>query len=136
MVFHVTFSTDVYIYIYYLRSDVQVLCQYLHLRGGNKRENCPYFINNLQPDFYILLFKTSVFSQNHRTVGAGRDLWRSLSPTSCKAGPLQQAAQVGVQAGLEYLQRRRSHGLHGQPVPVLVTLTVKKLLHVLVWNFL
>ena len=32
---------------------------------------------------------------------------------------LQQAAQDHVQAGLEYLQRRRLHNLPGQPVPVL-----------------
>jgi len=32
--------------------------------------------------------------------------------------PLQQATQVGVQAGLEYLQRRGIHKLPGQPVPV------------------
>ena len=37
----------------------------------------------------------------------------------CKAGSLQQAAQVGIQAGLEYLQKRRTHNLPGQPVPVL-----------------
>jgi len=49
-------------------------------------------------------------AQNHRTVGTGRDLQRS-SPTLCKAGPLQQAAQVGVQMGLEYLQRRRIHNV-------------------------
>ena len=35
-----------------------------------------------------------------------------------KAGPLQQAEQVGVQTGLEYLQRR-IHNIPGQPVPVL-----------------
>ena len=33
--------------------------------------------------------------------------------------PLQQAAEVGVQVGLEYLQRRRIHNPPGQPVPVL-----------------
>jgi len=38
----------------------------------------------------------------------------------CKAGPLQQVAQVGVQAGLEYLQRKRIHSLSEQPVPVLL----------------
>ena len=36
-----------------------------------------------------------------------------------KAGSLHQVAQVGVQARLEYLQRRRLHNLPGQPVPVL-----------------
>ena len=54
-------------------------------------------------------------SQNHGTGGVGRDLERSSGPTL----PPKQAAQVGVQTGLEYLQRRRLHNLPGQPVPVL-----------------
>ena len=59
-------------------------------------------------------------SQNHRIVGVGRDLCGSSSPTPPpKQGHLQQAAQDLVQAGLEYLQRRRLHNLTGQPVPVL-----------------
>ena len=36
-----------------------------------------------------------------------------------KQGHLQQAAQDLIQAGPEYLQRRRLHHLPGQPVPVL-----------------
>ena len=53
-------------------------------------------------------------------VGVGRDLYGSSSPTLLpKQGHLQQAAQDLVQAGLEYLQRRRLHNLPGQPVPVL-----------------
>ena len=55
-------------------------------------------------------------SQNYRMVGAGRDLCGSSSP---KQGHLQEAAQDRVQAGLEYLQRRRLHNLPGQPAPVL-----------------
>ena len=52
------------------------------------------------------------FSQNHRIVGFGRDLCGSSSPTLLpKQGHLQQAAQHLVQAGLEYLQRRRLHNL-------------------------
>lgn len=35
-------------------------------------------------------------------------------------------AQVHVQTGSEYLQGQRLHHLPGQPVPVLITLTVKK----------
>ena len=59
-------------------------------------------------------------SQNHRMVGVGRDVCGSSSPTPLpKHGHLQQAAQDLVQAGLEYLQRRRLHSLPGQPVPVL-----------------
>jgi len=59
-------------------------------------------------------------SQNHRMVGIGRDLCGSTSPTLLpKQGHLQQAAEDLVQAGLEYLQRRRLHNLPGQPVLVL-----------------
>ena len=57
-------------------------------------------------------------AQNHRMVGVGRDLCGSSSPTLLpKQGHLQQAAQDLVQAGLEYLQRRRLHSLPGQPGP-------------------
>ena len=53
-------------------------------------------------------------------VAVGRDLCGSSSPTLLpKQGHLQQAAQDRVQAGLEYLQRRRLHNPSGQPVPVL-----------------
>ena len=51
-------------------------------------------------------------------VGVGRDLCGSSSPTFLpKQGHLQQAAEDLVQAGHEYLQRRRLHNLPGQPVP-------------------
>jgi len=51
-------------------------------------------------------------------LGVGRDLCGSSSPTPLpKQGHLQQAAQDRVQAGLEYLQRRRLHNLPGQSVP-------------------
>jgi len=57
-------------------------------------------------------------SQNHRIVGVGRDLCGSSSSTPLpKQGHLQQAAQDCIQAGLEYLQRRRLHNLPGQPDP-------------------
>jgi len=57
-------------------------------------------------------------SKNHRTVGVGRDLCGSPCPTLLpKQGHLQQAAQDLVQAGLEYLQRRRLHNLPEQPAP-------------------
>lgn len=40
--------------------------------------------------------------QNHRIVGVGGDLGRSLGPNApAKAGSLEQAAQVGVQRGPE-----------------------------------
>ena len=59
-------------------------------------------------------------SQNHGMFGVGRDLCGSSSPPPLpKQGHLQQAAQDRVQAGFEYLQRRRLHNLPGQPVPVL-----------------
>jgi len=64
--------------------------------------------------------KAGSLSQNHRITGIGRDLCGSSSPTLLpKQGRLQQAAQDLVQAGHEYLQRRRLHNLPGQPVPVL-----------------
>jgi len=53
-------------------------------------------------------------------VGVGRDLCGSSSPNPLpKQGHPEQAAQDLVQAGLEYLQRRRLHNFPGQPVPVL-----------------
>jgi len=49
----------------------------------------------------------------------GRDLCGSSSPTPLlKQGHLEQPVEDLVQAGLEYLQRRRLHSLPGQPVPV------------------
>jgi len=57
-------------------------------------------------------------SQNHRMVGVGRDLCGSSNPTPLpKQGHPEQAAQDLVQAGLEYLLRRRLHSLPGQPGP-------------------
>ena len=50
--------------------------------------------------------------------GVERDLCGSSGPIPLpKQGHLQQAAQDLVQAGLEYLQRRRLHNFPGQPVP-------------------
>ena len=52
----------------------------------------------------------TLFCAAHRMAGIGRDLCGSSSPTLLpKQGHLQQAAQYLVQAGLEYLQRRRQH---------------------------
>jgi len=57
-------------------------------------------------------------SQNHRMLRCGRDLCGSSSPTPLlKQGHPERAAQDLVQAGLEYLQRRRLHKLPRQPVP-------------------
>jgi len=73
----------------------------------------------LHPCRRLVLAVVSVTaSQNHRMVGVGRDLCGSSSPTLLpKQGHPQQAAQDHVQAGLEYLQRRRLHNLPGQLVP-------------------
>ena len=50
--------------------------------------------------------------------GVGRDLCGSSGPIPLpKQGRPEQAAEDLVQAGLEYLQRRRFHNLPGQPVP-------------------
>jgi len=58
--------------------------------------------------------------------GVGRDLCGSPSPILLpKQGHLQQAAQDLVQAGLEYLQRRRLHNLPGSLFQCSVTLRVK-----------
>ena len=79
-----------------------------------------------------LLRKSNIIteSQNHRMVGVGRDLCGSSSPTQLpKQSHLQQAAQDLVQAGLEYLQRRRIHNLSGQPVPVLCHPQREEVLH-------
>jgi len=47
-------------------------------------------------------------------VGFGRDLCRSSSPMPLpKQGHLEQAAEDHVQAGFEYLQRRRIHNPSG-----------------------
>ena len=46
-------------------------------------------------------------------------LWVIWSNSLPKQGHTEQAAEDLVQAGLEYLQRRRLHNLPGQPVPVL-----------------
>ena len=64
------------------------------------------------------LSSTGTESQNHRMFGGGRDLCGSSSTTPLpKQGHPEQGAQDSVQAGLEYLQRRRLHNLPGQPVP-------------------
>ena len=59
-------------------------------------------------------------TESHRMVRVRRDLWGSPSPTPLpKQGHLQQTAQDLVQAGFEYVQRRRIHNLPRQPVPML-----------------
>ena len=60
----------------------------------------------------------TLLSQNHRIVGVWKGpLWVTQSNPLLKQGHPEQAAQDVVQAGLEYLQRRRLHSLPGQPGP-------------------
>ena len=56
-------------------------------------------------------------SQNYRGWNGHQEIIGSNAPA--KAGSLEQVAQVGVQMGLECLQRRGLHNLPGQPVRVL-----------------
>ena len=56
-------------------------------------------------------------SQNCRGWKGPPEIIQSNPPA--KASSLDQATPVGIQAGLECLQRRRIHNLPGQPVPVL-----------------
>ena len=58
---------------------------------------------------------TNRISQNVR--GWKGPLWVTQSNPLPKQGHPEQAAQDRVQAGLEYLQRRRLHNLPGQPGP-------------------
>ena len=96
---------------------------FLQIKGVLSSYSCPcskiVSVKQKWENFWEMKTSFSIESQNHRMVGVGRDLCGS-SPTSLpKQGHLQQAAQDLVQAGLEYLQRRRLHSLSGQPVPVL-----------------
>ena len=65
--------------------------------------------------FIVKTFRCFTESQNSR--GWKGPLWSSSPTLLPKQGHLQQAAQDLVQAGLEYLQRRRLHCLPGQPGP-------------------
>jgi len=48
--------------------------------------------------------------------GVGRDVCGSSSPTPLlKQGHLEQVAQDLVEGGFQYLQRRRTHNISGQP---------------------
>ena len=78
-------------------------------------------------NLYVMVFQ--LIWQNHRMVGVGRDLcWSCSSTLLPKQAPLAQAAQDLVQAGYQYLQRRRLHNPSlGQPVPGLRHLQSKVL---------
>lgn len=73
-------------------------------------------------------------SQNCMGWKGPQEIIKSNPPA--KANSLQQVAQVGIQTGLEYLQRRRLNNQPGHPVQCSVTFTMKKFFHMLVWNFL
>jgi len=59
----------------------------------------------------------TVFTESQHGRGWKGPLWVTQSNPLPKQGHPQQAAQDRVQAGLEYLQRRRLHSLPGQPGP-------------------
>jgi len=67
-----------------------------------------------EPILMALFFQFSVTELHGLEETSGDDQVQ----TPAKAGTLQQITQVGIQSGLEYLQRRLS-SLSGQPVPVL-----------------
>jgi len=94
-----------------------------HVFQGWKQPPSDY--GGVQPGHVTQQLKTTSFvcthtflpteSQNVR--GWKGPLWVTQSNSLPKQGHLQQAAQDLVQAGLEYLQRRRLHSPSGQPVP-------------------
>jgi len=74
-----------------------------------------FIFNNLQHHIPENQSSNHTDTKNHRIVGVGRDLWRSSSPTPLpKHVHPEQAAQDLIQAGFEYLQRRRLHNLSGE----------------------
>lgn len=74
---------------------------------------------------------------NHRLVEVRRDLWWSSSPTPLlEQGHLVHVAQVHVQVGFDYFQRKILHNLSGQLVPVLCHPHGKKFFLIFKWNLL
>ena len=68
--------------------------------------------------FEILLHDISrIVTESQNVRGWKGPLWVTQSNPLPKQGHPEQAAQDRVQAGLEYLQRRRLHSLPGQPGP-------------------
>jgi len=65
----------------------------------------------------VLLLSPHRITESQHGRGWKGPLWVTQPNPLLKQGLLQQAAQDHVQAGLEYLQRRRLHNLPGQPVP-------------------
>ena len=60
---------------------------------------------------------TTPFTESQHGRGWKGPLWVTQPNPLPKQGHPEQAAQHRGQAGLEYLQRRRLHNLHGQPGP-------------------
>lgn len=65
-------------------------------------QNLAYHEENL---YFLILFRKKLITELQELEGASGD--HRVQPP-CKAGFLQQAAKVGIQASLEYLQRRNS----------------------------
>ena len=87
--------------------------------------------NMLLSSWLLQVFTERGITELQGLEGTSRD-HRVQSPT--KAGFLRQVTGVGVQMGLEYLQRRRLHNFSGKPVSVL-SATVKKFFPIFMWNF-
>lgn len=85
---------------------------------------CKRFINKLlyQNSLARFHFIYKIFNRitkNHRISGIGRPLGRSFSPIPLMEQEyLDQVTQELIQVDLEDLQRRISHNILGQPVPV------------------
>ena len=77
-------------------------------KDRRRRQRCKWCTNVRQ-------WRLFTESKTHRIVGVGRDLCGPIPLP--KQGHLEQATQDLVQAGFEYLQRRRIRNLPGQPVP-------------------
>lgn len=82
----------------------------------NTVNRCWTCLGNKQCCSSIFLLYETEQKGNHDIIEVGRDLQGSSSP---KGGSLEQVTQESIQAGLEYLQRRRLHNLSGQHIPVL-----------------
>ena len=90
----------------------RVLVSVSHLQNLQREWSRPVFTHRWQ-FFKNWAGKQTAELQNFRG-------WKGLQEiTESKEGIQQYVGQVGIQLGLEYLNRRRLHNLSGQPVPVL-----------------
>lgn len=60
-------------------------------------------------------YRVNLYSQNHRMVEVGNDLWRSPCPTPAQAGPPTTSFPGPDQLAFEYPQGERLHTLSRQP---------------------